>query len=200
MHSARSATNMHNPAKYRYAGASIITRTGSAWGPVRRVPHGDRGLYMVIDERRAIDSFRVPRPDLVGASLARRTPATTSLTTKPNETPQWAADAVKNLVRREDPEQRSRHMGACAFKAGTRRRAGGREAAARDLSRPQLHAADRAGDGDRSAGRAIRRRLAFRLARREAPHQQRPAGPARRRCGCCRPITRSCMWPTLPAC
>jgi tetratricopeptide (TPR) repeat protein len=49
-------------------------------------------LYMVIDERRD-HSFRLPRPDLsveLGTSNACN-----KCHTKPNETPQWAADAIK---------------------------------------------------------------------------------------------------------
>jgi len=49
-------------------------------------------MYMVIDERRD-HSFRVPRPDISAA--IGTTNACNNCHTKPNETFQWAADAIK---------------------------------------------------------------------------------------------------------
>ncbi|HVT29428.1 MAG TPA: multiheme c-type cytochrome [Lacipirellulaceae bacterium] len=54
--------------------------------------HMPSRYYMVIDERRD-HSFRIPRPDL-SAKLGT-TNACNKCHTKPNETPQWAADAIK---------------------------------------------------------------------------------------------------------
>jgi tetratricopeptide (TPR) repeat protein len=65
--------------------------------------HMPSRLYMVIDKRRD-HSFRVPRPDL---TVEFGTPnACNDCHTKPEETPQWAADTVKKWygeTRRDDP-------------------------------------------------------------------------------------------------
>ena len=58
-------------------------------------------MYMVIDERRD-HSFRIPRPDL---SVALGTPnACNDCHTKPNETFQWAADAVRKWYGDKRPD------------------------------------------------------------------------------------------------
>ena len=70
-------------------------------------------MYMVIDERRD-HSFRIPRPDLsveLGTSNACN-----NCHTKPDETPQWAADAIKKWY--GERKARSRRIGAPRFKAG----------------------------------------------------------------------------------
>jgi tetratricopeptide (TPR) repeat protein len=67
---------------------------------------------MVIDERRD-HSFRIPRPDLSVA--LGTTNACNNCHTKPNETPQWAADAVKTWY--GEKKNVPAHWGP-AFKAG----------------------------------------------------------------------------------
>lgn len=63
--------------------------------------HMPSRLYMVIDERRD-HSFRVPRPDL---TVQLGTPnACNNCHTKPEETPQWAADAIAKWYGPKRPE------------------------------------------------------------------------------------------------
>ena len=73
-------------------------------------------MYMVIDERRD-HSFRIPRPDLsveLGTSNACN-----NCHTKPNETSQWAADAIKKWY--GDETERERRIGGQRSRpAGTR--------------------------------------------------------------------------------
>jgi tetratricopeptide (TPR) repeat protein len=65
--------------------------------------HMPSRMYMVIDERRD-HSFRIPRPDL-SAKLGT-TNACNKCHTKPNETPQWAADAIKKWTGNKPLEPR----------------------------------------------------------------------------------------------
>ena len=134
----------HNPAKYDTP-AHHHHAVGSAGAKCINCHMASR-TYMVIDERRD-HSFRLPRPDLsveLGTSNACN-----NCHTKPNETPQWAADAIKKWY--GERPKREPHWGP-AIKAGAGRKAGGREAAA-GSDCPEFDAIDRAGDGDRSAGR-----------------------------------------------
>ncbi|MCI0334948.1 MAG: hypothetical protein L0228_17210 [Planctomycetes bacterium] len=63
--------------------------------------HMPARMYMVIDKRRD-HSFRMPRPDL---SVEFGTPnACNDCHTKPNETPQWAADAVRKWFGDKRPD------------------------------------------------------------------------------------------------
>ncbi|MEX0612532.1 MAG: cytochrome c3 family protein, partial [Pirellulales bacterium] len=84
-------TQCHEPAKYDTPGHHHHA-IGSAGAQCIEC-HMPSRLYMVIDERRD-HSFRVPRPD-VSAELG--TPnACNDCHTRPDETFQWAADAVLN--------------------------------------------------------------------------------------------------------
>jgi tetratricopeptide (TPR) repeat protein len=107
----------HDPAKYDTP-AHHHHEVGSAGAQCIHCHMASR-LYMVIDERRD-HSFRVPRPDLsveLGTSNACN-----DCHTKPNETFQWAADAVKKWY--GEKPSREPHWGP-ALQAG---RAGGPEA------------------------------------------------------------------------
>ena len=100
----------HNPAKYDTP-AHHHHAVGSAGAQCINCHMASR-TYMVIDERRD-HSFRLPRPDLsveLGTSNACN-----NCHTKPNETPQWAADAIKKWYG-EQPK-REPHWGP-AIKAG----------------------------------------------------------------------------------
>jgi tetratricopeptide (TPR) repeat protein len=100
----------HNPAKYDTP-AHHHHAEGSA-GAQCIACHMPTRMYMVIDERRD-HSFRVPRPDLSVA--LGTTNACNNCHTKPNETFQWAADAVKKWYGEKSPQAPS---WAAAFKAG----------------------------------------------------------------------------------
>jgi predicted CXXCH cytochrome family protein len=81
----------HNPAKYDTP-AHHHHAVGSEGAKCINCHMASR-MYMVIDERRD-HSFRLPRPDLsveLGTSNACN-----KCHTKPNETAQWAADAIKS--------------------------------------------------------------------------------------------------------
>src|SRR4051794_17942629 len=100
----------HNPAKYDTP-AHHHHAVGSA-GSLCINCHMASRMYMVIDERRD-HSFRIPRPDL-SAELGT-TNACNKCHTKANETPQWAADAIKKWY--GDKPKREPHWGP-AIKAG----------------------------------------------------------------------------------
>ena len=100
----------HNPAKYDTP-AHHHHAVGSA-GALCINCHMASRMYMVIDERRD-HSFRVPRPDL-SVELGS-TNACNDCHTKPTETPQWAADAIKKWY--GERPKREPHWGP-AFKAG----------------------------------------------------------------------------------
>src|SRR3954452_2252526 len=99
----------HNPAKYDTP-AHHHHEVGSAGAKCINC-HMDSRLYMMIDERRD-HSFRLPRPDL-SAELGT-TNACNKCHTKPNESAQWAADAIKKWF--ADKPKREPHWGP-AFKA-----------------------------------------------------------------------------------
>ncbi len=100
----------HNPAKFDTP-AHHHHAIGSPGAQCINCHMASR-LYMVIDERRD-HSFRLPRPDL-SAKLGT-TNACNKCHTKPNETSQWAADAIKKWF--GDKPNREPHWGP-AFKAG----------------------------------------------------------------------------------
>ena len=100
----------HNPAKYDTP-AHHHHAVGSEGAKCISCHMASR-MYMVIDERRD-HSFRLPRPDLsveLGTSNACN-----KCHTKPNETPQWAADAIKKWY--GERPKREPHWGP-AIKAG----------------------------------------------------------------------------------
>lgn len=99
----------HNPAKFDTP-AHHHHEVGTP-GAMCINCHMASRTYMVIDERRD-HSFRIPRPDL---SVELGTPnACNKCHTKPNEGPQWAADAIKKWT--GDKPKRDPHWGP-AFKA-----------------------------------------------------------------------------------
>jgi tetratricopeptide (TPR) repeat protein len=100
----------HDPAKFDTP-AHHHHAVGSAGAQCINC-HMDSRLYMVIDERRD-HSFRLPRPDL--SVLLGITNACNKCHTKPNETPQWAADTIKKWF--GEKPNREPHWGP-ALKAG----------------------------------------------------------------------------------
>jgi tetratricopeptide (TPR) repeat protein len=100
----------HNPAKYDTP-AHHHHAVDSAGAQCINCHMASR-MYMVIDERRD-HSFRIPRPDL-SVELGT-TNACNKCHTRPNETAQWAADAIKKWY--PDKPKREPHWGP-AFKAG----------------------------------------------------------------------------------
>lgn len=127
-------TDCHEPhsLKLRFQGNALCTQCHEAHDPAKYdtpahhhhevgTPgaqciqcHMPTRTYMVIDERRD-HSFRVPRPDL--SALLGTTNACNNCHTKPQETHEWAANAIRTWYGENSPNRQLPHW-APAIQAG----------------------------------------------------------------------------------